>query len=526
MAQMSEKNKMIGAACRTAGRAAAAMALAFGISALCAHSAQAETPGRTNGPENVFVSNIRLNDHDVNPWINYGSGYIQTPSLVGEDADKYPELVQSLEAFSEGYRKDMTQMFDEWCEAARQDRKQYDNNFQAKVETQVYVRRADEKFFSFLEYQYTYSGGVHGYYCMLGNTFRTDTGEKVALHDLMTDDVLLRSVLKEKLEAKFPGSTAGTLGTSLDDYAIQGGEYDYNWVLGPWGITFIFNPYEIASYADGILNARIGYEEVPGLFTEDPGVLTGGWSCQLTGMMDEETDLDDDGVFETFSIGFDSFGVEQYDSLTVSDGNGTCSFEDAPCYYSAKPLLWRTEDGRSYVYIQLTCENDYRVLAVADVTGGKTPEAEKILDLGLLTVFLDDDNTGNYVPQDPACFILSSRMDILSNIYTGSKLYEMDEQGLPSPLEDYYTAHMPYSLHTVRELPARSVDLQTLEAGESILVPPGEDLTLVRTDGETWVDLERPDGSQARVEVDTSKWPRTINGEPEGAFFDRLYYAG
>jgi ethanolamine utilization protein EutJ len=80
------------------------------------------------------------------------------------------------------------------------------------VETQVYVRRADEKFFSFLEYQYTYSGGVHGYYCMLGNTFRTDTGEKVALHDLMTDDVLLRSVLKEKLEAR--------IGTELQYCAI------------------------------------------------------------------------------------------------------------------------------------------------------------------------------------------------------------------------------------------------------------------------------------------------------------------
>ena len=49
---------------------------------------------------------------------------------------------------------------------------------------------------------------------------------------------------------------------------------------------------------------------------------------------------------------------------------------------------------------------------------------------------------------------------------------------------------------------------------------------ITRTDGDSFVDVRRGDGSTVRILIDTNVWPRTIEGEDEKSFFETLYYAG
>ena len=51
----------------------------------------------------------------------------------------------------------------------------------------------------------------------------------------------------------------------LADYELE----NYSWTLNYQGLTFYFSPYEIASYAAGLLTVTIWFDEAPELFREE-----------------------------------------------------------------------------------------------------------------------------------------------------------------------------------------------------------------------------------------------------------------
>lgn len=54
----------------------------------------------------------------------------------------------------------------------------------------------------------------------------------------------------------------------------------------------------------------------------------------------------------------------------------------------------------------------------------------------------------------------------------------------------------------------------------------GTSFTPYQTDGKSYVDLKTKDGRIVRLEIDISKWPRTVNEIPEDECFENLMYAG
>ena len=487
---------------------------------LAAESAYAEET--VSDMETVLIGTRFMNDYNQDDYESFGTGHYQTIALDEGGSRQYPQLAETLKAYSEESASSIESDFYTACQDSRSERQEYDHSYQVYSENDILVRRADEQVFSFLSYYSGYTGGAHGYYCYLGHNFDAATGEELTLADLVADEQSLKDLLWQKLLEKYPEGSIGTFNSSLDDYGTGG--YDLNFVVDPQGLTFIFNPYEIASYAEGIQIVTIPFDAYPQLFTGRATRATGGYTSHLTGYMGEQYDVDEDGAPEIIDISCTYTDYMQMESMTVSVGQGSCTFDAYG--YEMDPVLMHTDDGRVYLYINLSMDNDYHEIHVVNLTG-KNPYYEGVIDAGWEITWDDQTELSTmYYPLNPSHFPLGSRMQMLST-YDGMRYYTLDDNSPGSAIGGVFDALRPVSLTTVRELPVYEVSGPAMLAAESpFMLPAGTTVTIRDTDNSTFVDLTLGDGRVVRVYVDTSGYPRTIDGVDENEYFEMLYYAG
>ena len=206
-----------------------------------------------SSPDALIVKKTYLRDYDEGTWETYGTGTFQTAGLSAEDEAAFPGLAAAIRQDSDALREELTALYEESCADARVARSEYEHEYEAAVETKILARRSDAQVVSFLVYEYTYMGGAHGYYFYTGYNYGTSTGEKLSLEQIVADPALFVQVIGEKVEEKYPGHVDYSLGDPLDNYTFSGGTYEYNYCLDPDGVLIIFNPYEIAAYASGVL---------------------------------------------------------------------------------------------------------------------------------------------------------------------------------------------------------------------------------------------------------------------------------
>ncbi len=107
---------------------------------------------------------------------------------------------------------------------------------------------------------YTFSGGAHGYYYTVLNTFDIATAESLRLGDLVSDTAALRPLLERAFvddhEEDMPNVTLKDL--LLDPE--QPLALPLNYCIVPAGIRFIYNPYEVAPYAVGQTDITLGWQ--------------------------------------------------------------------------------------------------------------------------------------------------------------------------------------------------------------------------------------------------------------------------
>lgn len=106
---------------------------------------------------------------------------------------------------------------------------------------------------------YIFSGGAHGYYYTVLNTFDIATAESLRLSELVTDTAALRPLLERAFvdnhEEDIPNVTLKDL--LLDPE--QPLALPLNYCIVPSGIRFIYNPYEVAPYAVGQTDITLGW---------------------------------------------------------------------------------------------------------------------------------------------------------------------------------------------------------------------------------------------------------------------------
>ena len=475
--------------------------------------------------EQVLLERHYMNDYDSDPYKSYGHGQYVKISLDDAGREQWGNLDAALRSFSDEHATSMEAYFAEACQNARDAEEYNDYGYEVTSESKILVRRADESVFSFLVYQEDYTGGAHGYYSYIGYNFDPLTGEELTLTDVFRDEEEVKDVLWQKLLEKYPGSSIGTFCDSLDDFGSGPDRYPLYWSADPQGVTFIFNPYAIASYAEGIQTVTLPYDEYESLYTGRIGTAAGNYTCQLFSWLDEQYDVDGDGFADKISVSMNySEEYMSYDSVTVMVNNEECTFETYG--YECTPMLMHTEDGRTYLYLEILMDNDYRQFEVVDLNGGK-PAYAGTIDAGFCWLWNEENDTSSRaIPQDPMHFPLASRMQMLST-YSGVRYYTLSGGSFGRPETEIFKAVSSHELTTIKELPVHAVDTSAMTVSDEITyVPANEVVNILETDGETFVDLQRGDGSVVRVYVDISGYPRLIEGEDERDFFEMLYYAG
>ena len=108
---------------------------------------------------------------------------------------------------------------------------------------------------------YEYTGGAHGNRYLLIQNYDLQTGNAVSEQDLFTDDYYepLKSLLLEALIAQTDEAETKKdlrrLGYSVDDVVPN-----ENFYVTAEGITYVYNPYEIAPYAMGCIQISLPWD--------------------------------------------------------------------------------------------------------------------------------------------------------------------------------------------------------------------------------------------------------------------------
>lgn len=261
-------------------------------------AASEESGAEDENTGNAFIIPV-VEHHIIERSDDNGTYYYSRYDSIslGDAGSEYPELENVLSersaeiaANAEGEADRLGEEDLSYREEAGIDQPFYSN-------TVIYEERADKDVFSFTESSESFMGGAHGMYGLFGNNYHTSDGSPIELSEVIKDIDRLKEVLADKLNKEY--ADAGFFDdplTALEPYGdnAEAGESHFNWVLGNEGITFIFNPYEIAPYAAGRQIVTIRYDEDPELFTGNITANTGA-SLQSFGFYQNVSVFDKDG---------------------------------------------------------------------------------------------------------------------------------------------------------------------------------------------------------------------------------------
>ena len=93
--------------------------------------------------------------------------------------------------------------------------------------------------------------------------------------------------------------------------------------------------------------------------------------------------------------------------------------------------------------------------------------------------------------------------------------------GLPAAKQPYFDLLNDNILTTRIQVEAAILPEETRE-----WIPAGTQLSFLRTDCQSYVDMGTEDGREYRIFVDVSQWPATVNGIPTDECFDGMLYTG
>ena len=289
-------------------------------------------------------------------------------TLAEESAGEFPELQKSLESLNQEKKKKQLKELKSLKKQAMENWKNDKKNFRTLyAKEEVDVRRADTQVLSLLYHGEVYEGGMHGMEYYWGETMDTAAGEKLKLTDVVSDMDALAGKIEKQLE-KFYSDVEFYQDLDVKAHLMENVE-NISWVLDYHGLTIFFNPYEIAPYAYGVQVVNIPYYDNSELFLMDLHKIPESYGVELSCGVPYRADLNQDGTTDTLLITYlmDEYGTieEQYIYL-----NSKC-LKVKQYGFAVNPVLLQDVDGKKYLYIESTSENDYRTINVFDLNGKK-----------------------------------------------------------------------------------------------------------------------------------------------------------
>ena len=196
--------------------------------------------------------------------------------------DNHPLLATAIDEFFSASAKDFNADIESLNEEAKEENEEYEANAQEegyeydpiKYESNITVdvTRCDSKILSFVIDSYTYYGGAHGGNSYSGYTFDVNTGKRLAFSDFGDADTLSyisKKFILDTIEESEQGARDALYNDDVISYKAVIDEKFSNdstpeFVVDYRGITFMFQQYDIAPYAAGLIDFTVPFSKLTG----------------------------------------------------------------------------------------------------------------------------------------------------------------------------------------------------------------------------------------------------------------------
>lgn len=466
--------------------------------------------------------------------------------LSDEEAAAYPKLNQALALEYDTLKKSAEEDLENLKTSAEEmvEYVQEDSNMQLSAVYTPDILRADENVVSYELFYYDYYGGAHGYNSYTGLTFDTKTGKKLGFYDVITDEDKVKSGIIQELKDKYasedglvenntPEEDADTFFEYVDSKDQSGA---VAWSLGADRLNIYYNPYNIGSWALGVVSVSLPFEKYPDAVKEEYKMGTSDYAVKIGIYADYSADIYNDGSFSDVSVYPD--GTDDYANsalrIQIQDENGQVTsrvFNDM--YYFSMEAYYVKTGNRHFLHVFTQSENDWTADNVYEITNGQ------IHDLGYVegtpaliryeynynenSLFTNSEDVAAY--NDPGALYLEKTMNAFST-YSGSRHYHVGSSGLLESRDPYVVGPAEIVVTVKKALTVKKTDASGRENGKTEVIPVGTKLYFYMTDNESYV-IFRYDGDQyGKVSMYNSDWPQKINGEELESVLDGVMFAG
>lgn len=481
-----------------------------------------------------------------------------TLELDAETAKQYPALqralVQAAKDETAHAQKSIADLSTEYQELTA-DWSEYEGHMSESVKP--HVMRADSRIVSVLCNFEDYHGGAHGYYYSYGLNYDVASGRELKLSDVVSKKEKFIELVRDKFEEKYANDSY--MLTNAGEYLSSLGDEEYAstpWIMDSESITLFFAPYVLGTYADGAQEVSIYFDEAPELFAAKYLDTCAEYVIPLLPARSYEANA---GGGKRVAIDVDFDYNDEYGSYAREYVIGNTRIRPEGYSYSSDSYIV-VAGGKHYLYTFSSAENDYSMLEVVDVDT-KSLDESRTENAGLGGVNYTWDEGSDYDTSclrgpaftDPADISLSRRLEVLGTT-NGYRSCHVGADGYPAANDELYTILTSFAIRAKKDLKLDVVDASGTKTGTKT-VPAGTYLFDMRTDGESFVDLQTIDASALgindesewkyfqianrstdhidltkpiyRVHIDHSDgWPHHVNGVEEDSLFEGIMYAG
>ena len=286
--------------------------------------------------------------------------------LSEEDELKFPELKKTFDKLNDKSLKNAKSQMYELSKAAKDLSGDEYNPLYLKDESKVYLQRADTRIVSFLKETVTDSGGAYSENTYEAYNFNPETGEPIKLSEVITSNRGLPDLVEKALTDKYD-FLIDELWETLSEYSHD----DYIWTLDYQGITFWFNPFEIAAGRHGLLSAKLYFDENPYIFREEYTTApceAYAVALPLGHAIDFDLNENDDRKDSVLADKVpDMYGSYYKFTSTVSNETYT---DEINYGYDFTVYLVHT-GAKNFIYNELYTDNDYHIISTIDLNGDK-----------------------------------------------------------------------------------------------------------------------------------------------------------
>ncbi len=388
-------------------------------------SGTTENAENTENTENKEISVLSLNKEYISHYERYKDTSTMlvrseyTDVTLDETMEKtYPLLAKTLAETSVMRKRTMEEEKDNLIATATDEFENNNEAFSTYVSTlDVQVRRADSVAVSILE-----DYGTEGSRSFNGLNYETESGKELGLADVFIDTSEISATVEKEIMSRI-GEDEPAGDTAVVEYFKNTSEDSITWTLDYNGVTFYFNPGDIAPTNFGIQVVTVTFAKYPDLFNKKYTIVPDGYIVSLPVGSSFFADLNNDGKCDELIVsGY--YDKEDRYYYTLGIYTEYSDYEVDWFAYDLNSYYVKTADGDSFLYVfSATSEAEDRkmTLIVFNLKNGEIKQVSE-MDMGLLY----RGNNVFAVPTNPDELLLYDNDD-----YSTSLIFTVGEDGMP-----------------------------------------------------------------------------------------------